>query len=149
MKIFIGSDHNGFKYKKQIIDYLNSSKYEVVDVGDKVLDPKDDFPKFASQVVDKLLSSNDQNDKAILICGSGQGMCMAANRFKGIRASLCWNVKEAFDSRNDDDSNILCLSAHQLELSEIKSITNSYLTTPFAGAPRYIRRIRQLDQLGS
>ncbi|HEY4963258.1 MAG TPA: RpiB/LacA/LacB family sugar-phosphate isomerase [Candidatus Saccharimonadales bacterium] len=148
MKIFIGSDHNGFKYKKQIIDYLRSLKYEVVDVGDKVLDPEDDFPKFASEVVDLLLSSNDKTDKAILVCGSGQGMCMAANRFKGIRASLCWNVTEAFDSRNDDDSNVLCLSAHQLNFEEIKAITSSYLNTPFAAAPRYIRRIKQLDQLG-
>jgi ribose 5-phosphate isomerase B len=148
MKIYIGSDHNGYKYKQQIIDYLRTAKYEVINVGDKVLDPNDDFPKFASQVVDKLLSGGSE-DKAILICGSGQGMCMAANRFKGIRASLCWNVSEAFDSRNDDDSNVLCLSAHQLTYEQIKPIISSYLSTQFAGAPRYIRRIKQLDQLGT
>jgi ribose 5-phosphate isomerase B len=147
MKIFVGSDHNGFKYKSQIIDYLDSLDYEVIDSGDKTLDPNDDFPKFATKVVTDLHGSEDQRNRGVLICGSGQGMCMAANRHKGIRASLCWNTKEAFDSRNDDDANVLCLSANQLSFEEIKQIVSVWLTTPFAGAPRYIRRIRQLDEL--
>ena len=148
MKIYIGADHNGFNIKRQIIDYLTSLNHQVVDAGDKILNPSDDFPKFAAQVVDKLLGSKDQDARGMLVCGSGQGMCMAANRFKRIRASLCWNTKEAFDSRNDDDSNILCLSSSQLSVAQMKQIINVWLNTPFAGSPRFVRRLKQLDSLG-
>jgi ribose 5-phosphate isomerase B len=72
---------------------------------------------------------------------------MAANRFKGIRASLCWNLEEARASRNDDDSNILCLSSRYLSLDESQAIINVFLNTAFAGAPRFVRRLQELDQL--
>jgi ribose 5-phosphate isomerase B len=108
---------------------------------------EDDFPQFAAQVVNNLRADNDPGVKGILICGSGQGMCMAANRCKGIRASLCWNVDEARTSRNDDDSNVLCLSARYIDLSETESIITTWLSTPFAAAPRFIRRLQELDSL--
>ena len=74
-------------------------------------------------------------------------MCIAANRFKGIRAALCWNQAEARAARNDDDCNILCLSARYTSLEEAGSIVSTFLATPFAGAPRFKRRINQLDEL--
>jgi len=125
---------------------LNRSGYEVVDEGDKSLQPDDDFPQFAAKTAKALLAGGT-DDKAILICGSGQGMCMAANRFKGIRASLIWDVQSAFDSRNDDDSNVLCLPASILKSERANPIVHTWLTTPFAGAARYLRRIKELDEL--
>ena len=110
MKIYIGADHNGYEYKQQLSDYLKRSGHEVIDQGNTKVDPEDDFPQFAGKVVTKLLSADDLDARGMLICGSGQGMAMAANRFKGIRAALCWNIEEARASRNDDDSNVLCLS---------------------------------------
>ena len=148
MKIFIGADHNGFEYKDKLKQALELAGHEVVDQGDLTIDPNDDFPQFATKVVEALLSAGDPEAKGILICGSGQGMCMAANRFKGIRAALCWNINEARASRNDDDANILCLSSKYLSLDEAGSIMATFLSTPFAGAPRFQRRIQQLDQLG-
>ena len=148
MTIYIGSDHNGFYYKNKLVGYLTNQGHLVVDCGDQTLDPGDDFPKFASEVVLRLLADRDHDSRAILICGSGQGMCMAANRYKGIRASLCWNNAEAFSARNDDDANVLCLSASQHSYREVTRIINVWLSTPFAGAPRYVRRIKQLDKLG-
>lgn len=148
MKVFIGSDHNGFEYKNQLTKALELAGHEVIDEGGVTLDPGDDFPQFASKVVHALLGSQDPEAKGILICGSGQGMCMAANRFKNIRASLCWNLNEARSARNDDDSNVLCLSSKYLSLEETGSIMATFLSTPFAGAPRYQRRIQQLDELG-
>jgi ribose 5-phosphate isomerase B len=148
MKIFIGADHNGFEYKGQLTQALKLAGHEVIDEGDVAIDPNDDFPQFASKVVQELLASGDPEARGILVCGSGQGMCMAANRFKGIRASLCWNLNEARAARNDDDSNILCLSSKYLSLEESGSIMATFLATPFAGAPRFVRRIQQLDQLG-
>lgn len=148
MKIYIGADHRGMEFKAAISDFLRRSSIEVVDVGDTSMDPNDDFPKFAGQVATALLGDSAPDSRGILICGSGQGMCMAANRFKGIRASLCWNLEEARSARNDDDSNVLCLSASYLSLEDAQAIMSAWLNTPFAGADRFKRRIQELDQLG-
>ena len=147
MKIYIGSDHNGYQYKQDLAAALRNGGHEVVDDGNVAIDPNDDFPQFASKVATDLLVDTDPDAKGLLICGSGQGMCMAANRFKGIRASLCWNLEEARASRNDDDSNVLCLSSRYLSIDEAQAIVSTFLQTPFAGAPRFTRRIQELDQL--
>lgn len=148
MKVYVAADHNGFEYKQQLAQFLAHSGYEVVDEGNTQQTPDDDFPEFAGRAVTALLADSDKDSRAILICGSGQGMCMAANRFKGIRASLCWNVEEARAARNDDDSNVLCLAARDSDFETAKPIISAWLRTPFAGAPRFIRRLRQLDELG-
>lgn len=147
MKIYLGADHNGFAYKQQIADFLRRSGHEVVDTGDAELDPADDFPQFASKVVQGMLGDADTQARGILICGSGQGMCIAANRFKGVRASLCWDIASAHAARNDDDSNVLCLASRQTDIKTAQAIITTWLETPFAGAERFVRRIRQLDQL--
>ena len=148
MKVFIGADHNGFEYKQQLAKALQIAGHEVVDSGDVELKADDDYPQFATQVVNALKAANDPDAKAILICGSGQGMCIAANRFKGIQAALCWNQAEARAARNDDDCNILCLSSRYTSLDEAGTIMATFLSTPFAAAPRFSRRIQQLDELG-
>jgi len=147
VKIFLGSDHAGFHLKEKVFAYLSKRNYDVEDVGDKELNPEDDFPEFAQMVAIKVLGEDDA--RGILICGSGQGMCMAANRFRGIRASLVWDEREAKLTRNDNDSNILCLPASVLgeDEAEWQKIVDAWLTTPFAGAARYVRRNRQLDEL--
>ena len=147
MKIFLGSDHRGFHLKEKIFAYLAKRGYDVEDVGDAELDPEDDFPEFAQRAAIKVLGEDDA--RAILLCGGAQGMAMAANRFRGIRASVIWDETEAEITRNDNDSNILCLPARLLENdeSEWQAILETWLTTPFAGAARYVRRNRQLDEL--
>jgi ribose 5-phosphate isomerase B len=148
MKIYVGADHNGFDYKHELIALLHGAGHEVVDAGGVTRNPDDDFPVFAGQVVHQILADNDHDDvRGILICGSGQGMCMAANRFKGIRASLCWNADEARSARNDDNSNVLCLSSKFTTIDDAKQIIDTWLHTPFAAAPRYLRRLRELDEL--
>jgi len=148
--MYIGADHNGFDRKKQLIDYLQRSGYDVVDAGDVSSRPEDDFPQFAAQVVTAMRGDSDpEQARGILICGSGQGMCMAANRFKGIRAALAFDQEEARSARNDDDSNVLCLSARYLDFDTTVGIVHTWLLTPFAGAPRFKRRIQELDELGN
>jgi ribose 5-phosphate isomerase B len=148
MKIFVGADHNGFDMKQGLIEALKRSGHEVIDQGDQERDPQDDFPQFAERVVRAIKSDADPEARGILICGSGQGMCMAANRFKGIRASLIWDVAEARAARNDDDSNVLCLPARSINLDEAARIAEAWLITPFAGAARFKRRINEMDNLG-
>lgn len=147
MNIYIGSDHNGFDYKRDLVQRLKDSGYNVIDEGDEQRQPDDDFPQFASRVVTALKADTDDSSKGILICGSGQGMCMAANRHKGMRAALCMSPEEAKASRNDDDSNILCLGARYTALEDAERIVDTFLKTPFAAAPRFIRRIKELDEL--
>jgi ribose 5-phosphate isomerase B len=148
MNIYIGADHNGYELKVKLRSFLVRSGFEVVDEGDTQQQPDDDFPQFAGRVCTALLDNGDTEARGILICGSGQGMCMAANRFKGIRASLCWNNREARSSRNDDDSNVLCLSASSLDEATMQNIVQTWLGTPFAGAARFKRRLLELDKLG-
>lgn len=150
MKIFLGSDHNGFHMKEQVFAYLAKRGYEVVDVGGKELDPEDDFPQFAQLAALKILGEEEKDDpRAILICGGGQGMAMAANRFRGIRASVIWDDYEAKMTRNDNNSNVLCLPSRVLEKDEPewKAILDVWLETPFAAAPRYKRRNMQIDEV--
>lgn len=146
MKIYVGADHNGFGLKGKLADYLKSRGYEVVDEGGSRLDPDDDFPVFAAKVAQAVLSSDDPDPRGILICGSGQGMCMAANRFKGIRASLAWDRLSAKEARNDDNANILCLPAKVLDGKEADLIVETWLTTPFANAARFNRRLKEIDE---
>lgn len=147
MKIYIGADHNGFILKAELFTWLKHAGYEIADEGDAKLQSDDDFPQFASRVVSTMLASDDKDVRGILICGSGQGMCMAANRFRGIRASLCWDASEARMSRNDDNANVLCLPARIIKAGQAESILRVWLTTPFAGASRFVRRIKELDEL--
>lgn len=147
MNIYLGADHNGFALKEKVFAYLVKQKYDVQDVGDTELDPEDDFPMFAQRAALKVLGDNDA--RAILICGGGQGMCMAANRFRGIRASVVWDPYEAKMTRHDNDSNILCLPARVVEADDQlwQDIVSTWLKTPFANATRFKRRNAQLDEL--
>jgi ribose 5-phosphate isomerase B len=149
MKIYLGADHQGFALKQKIFAYLAKHDYDVEDIGDKELDPDDDFPEFAQIAALKVIGDEDPDARAILLCGGAQGMCMAANRFRGIRASVIWDAYEAKMTRNDNDSNVLCLPARVLEDDDQKwkDIVDTWLITPFAAAPRYKRRNAQLDDI--
>jgi len=149
MKIFLGSDHNGFHLKEKLFAYLAKHGYEVADVGDREPNPEDDFPDFAQAAALKVLGE-EEDARAILLCGGGQGMAMAANRFKGIRASVVWDAFEAKMTRNDNDSNILCIPSRIFDETEDatwQGIVETWLNTPFAAAVRYKRRNAQLDEL--
>lgn len=134
--------------KEKVFAYLAKRGYDVEDVGDKTLDPSDDFPEFAQLAATKVIGDIGDDPRGILICGGGQGMCMAANRFRGIRASVIWDAYEAKMTRNDNDSNMLCLPSRILaDNDEVwQDIIDTWLTTPFASAARYKRRNAQIDE---
>lgn len=150
MKVYLGSDHNGFHLKEKIFAYLAKRDIVTEDVGGKELDPNDDFPQFAQMAALKVIGDEDTDPRAILICGGGQGMAMAANRFRGIRASVIWDAEEARMTRNDNNSNILCLPSRVLEQQDDvvwQDIVDTWLHAPYADAPRYRRRNDELDEL--
>lgn len=135
--------------KEAVAVYAAQRGYDVEDVSGKSLDPADDFPEFAHIAASKILGDPSHDARAILICGGGQGMAMAANRFRGIRASVIWDAYEAKMTRNDNDSNVLCLPSRVLADDETawKDIIDTWLTTPFAAAARYKRRNAQIDEV--
>lgn len=146
MKIYIGADHTGVEFKDKLAQALKMAGHEVIDQGSSSLDPNDSYVESASKVASELLAANDPEARGILISGSGQGMCMAANRHKGIRASLCWNASAARAARGDHNSNILCLSAGYLSLEEAGSVMATWLATAYDSSPTSARGIQQLDQ---
>jgi RpiB/LacA/LacB family sugar-phosphate isomerase len=149
--IIIGSDHRGFELKQRVKEYLKSQKYFVVDVG--CTDTKDvDYPTIVKEVVERVKGAG--HFAGILICGSGVGISMAANRYKGIRAALCHTVESAKMARQHHDFNVLCLSGNREQSiasgapddpdNAIK-IVRAFLNTKFLGDAKYRRRNEMLD----
>jgi len=150
MQIFIGADHRGFALKDKIEAYLAKRNYPVEDVGALVYDDNDDFPTFAAAAAYKVIGSDDEDPRAILLCGGGQGMAIAANRFKGIRAVVATSAEDAKVARHDNNSNVLSMPAGLMEAEDDElwqSIVDTWLTTPFSGKERFIRRNNQLDEI--
>jgi len=146
MKIFLGADHGGFDLKNKLFAYLTKNGYDVEDEGDKVFDPEDDYPQFAESVVAKVLGSEDDDPRGILICTGGQGMAIAANRHAGIRAAVVWEPHEAKDTRIDNDSNVLSLPSRIFKNEkEAFGVVETWLSTEFSGAARHVRRLKEID----
>lgn len=147
MKVYVGADHNGYGLKESLVVYLKKAGYDVEDNGDERLDPQDDYPVFAARVAKDILTSEDKEPMGILLCGSGQGMCMAANRFKGIRACLGYDRESIRSARNDDDANVLCLPARHLKKDNANLLVETFLNTPFSHVGKYQRRIKEMDEM--
>lgn len=149
MKIYIAADHGGFHLKESVEQYLTNHGYDVEDQGNHELDPEDDYPQFAARVATKVLTSEDDEPKGIIVCTGAQGVAIAANRYKGIRASVVWDAHEARMTRNDNDSNVLCLPGRLMSDSpELwQGVLETWLSTPFSRAERHRRRVKELDDL--
>jgi len=128
------------------MDFLKSSGYEVVDLGNQQYDAGDDYPDFAAQVAQRI-NFDYENSRGIVICGSGVGVDIVANKFPSVRCGLIFNSNQAFDSRNDDDTNVLALAADYIEPSEAKKIVTVWLSTPFSEAERHVRRIKKIFRI--
>ncbi len=141
--IIIGSDHAGYKLKELIKNYLNEIGEKYVDVGTDS-EESCDYPIFAEKAAKKVLST--ENTKGILVCGSGIGVSIAANKIKGIRAALCMNSELAEMSRRHNDANILCLGARYIDFETAKKIIKIFLSTEFEGG-RHERRVQEIKDI--
>ena len=140
MKIAIGSDHRGFEVKRRIVALLNQLGHEVLDVGPEGRDSVD-YPDYALQVGSAV--SEGRVERGILICGTGIGMCIAANKVKGVRAAPCHDSITAEMSRRHNDANVLCLSADLLGEELIDRMVRIWLTTDFEGG-RHAQRVGKI-----
>ncbi|RIK81990.1 MAG: ribose 5-phosphate isomerase B [Planctomycetota bacterium] len=143
MKIAIGSDHRGFTVKGKVVDLLKRLGHEVEDVGTHSIDAVD-YPDIAGDVARRV--SKRECDRGILICGSGIGMAIAANKFPGVRAAPCHDDLTAEMSRRHNDLNVLCLSADMLGEKLIDRMVEIWLTTEFE-AGRHARRVQKIDEI--
>ena len=141
VKVAVGSDHGGFEYKAKIIDYLKEHNFEYEDVGTFTKDSCD-YPIIAKKVANKVVSG--EADKGILICGTGIGMSITANKVKGIRAALCSDTFSARATRAHNNSNILCLGERVIGDCLALDIVDVWLYTEFEGG-RHQRRIDEIE----
>ena len=143
MRIAIGTDHRGFELRAKLIELLQKLGHEVEDVGTFTPDAID-YPDVAAQVASKV--SRGEVERGILVCGTGLGMCIAANKFSGVRATPCHDDITAELSRRHNDSNVLCLSADLLGERLIDRMIEIWLAAPFDGG-RHQRRIQKITDL--
>jgi RpiB/LacA/LacB family sugar-phosphate isomerase len=151
MKIFIGADHAGFKLKQALKRWLEDEGHECVDVGNAELDMNDDYPEYGYRVASSV--ALDLDGRGIIVCGSAAGVCIVANKVKGIRAVAAQSVREAKLTREHNDANVLCLAGGGivkggrglgLSLVLAKKITAAWLNEPFSRAGRHHRRVNQI-----
>ena len=140
MPLAIGGDHAGFEYKEQVLKMLAAAGWQVIDKGAYSLDSVD-YPDFAHPVAS--IVEEGKATAGILICGSGNGVCMTANKYKGIRAALCWNEEIVSLARQHNNANVLCLPARFISIEKAEAMVNVFLATAFEGG-RHERRVEKI-----
>ncbi len=142
MKIGIGADHGGFEMKQQLLKLLASERHEVVDFGNKVYDSNDDYPDFAIPLA-RAVAAGDL-DRGILVCGSGVGASVAANKVAGVRAALCHDDYSSRQGVEDDNMNVLCLGGRTMGVAVAWDCVKNFLGAKFSGAERHRRRLAKV-----
>ena len=144
MTIFIGADHRGYQLKDKLITYIQDKNIRIEDMGNYIYDPDDDFPDYAQKVAQAVLQ-NPKEHLGIVICGSGAGVCIAANRFKGIYSIVGMNPQHVIDSRRDDHINVLALAANYTTEEDAQKMIDVYLETHPVHKEKYTRRLKKVD----
>ncbi len=145
MKIFLGADHRGYELKEKIAKWLFELEYPYQDMGAPSLEMGDDFTKYTEDVAS--LVAKTEGSRGVLLCGSGVGVDVLANKFDGIRASIGKDVFQIEAGRNDDDMNILVIAADFTEEKEAKAMLIAFLETKFSGKARYERRLQEIEKI--
>ena len=149
MRIVMGADHAGFELKEYLYRRLSEDGYEIVDVGAHEFDKDDDYPDFAKAVGRAVAAG--QGDRGILVCGSGVGACVTANKIRGVRACLCHDIYSATQGVEHDDMNVLCLGGQIVGKILAAKLVHGFLSAEYIASGRYKRRVDKilaLEQLG-
>lgn len=141
--IYLAADHRGFKLKEELKKYLTEGGYEVEDMGAFEYEPDDDYPDFAFSAARKV-AENPKDNRGIFLCGSGIGMDFAANKVRGIRATVACSAEAARHARTNDDVNVITLAGDILSFTEAREIVDVFLNTEFTGAERHVRRLKKI-----
>ena len=147
MRVAIGADHGGYALKDELKAFLESLGHEMIDVGAHTLDPADDFPDFTRPLAESVASGSA--DRGIMICGSGVGASVAANKIKGIRASVCHDTYSAHQGVEHDDMNVLCLGARIVGIELARELTGAFLSAEYVPEERFQRRLDKVLDMES
>ena len=145
MRVAIGADHAGYELKLQVLPWLKAEGYEVVDLGAHELDPNDDYPDFAAAVARSLTAG--AAERGVVICGSGVGACITANKVRGIRASVCHDTFTARQGVEHDDMNVICVGGRVIGFELAKEVLGSFLGANFLPESRFQRRLDKLIEV--
>ncbi len=144
--LYIASDHRGFQLKEELKKYLTDAGTGFQDLGPFEFNKDDDYVDFAKAVAEKV-SANPEEDKGILICGSGHGMDMVANKYKGVRSALVFNERVAIQSREHENANILAIPSDWVTSEIAEFIVSFWLKADFTGEERHVRRLQKIKEL--
>ena len=139
MRIAVGGDHAGFAMKGDMVSHLETAGHHVLDLGPERYDPDDDYPDFARVVAEAVVSG--KAERGVLVCGSGVGACVAANKVAGIRASVCHDTYSAHQGVEHDDMNMLCLGARIIGFEVAREVVNAFTAARYSGEARHERRL--------
>jgi ribose 5-phosphate isomerase B len=142
MRIAIGADHGGYPLNERVIDELRTAGHDLTDFGTHDGSVPDDYPDYARKVAQAIVSGNAEI--GILVCGSGVGAAVAANKFRGIRAALCGDTYSAHQSREHDDCNVLCMGARVVGVELALEIVRAFVAARFSGEERHRRRLEKV-----
>lgn len=145
MKVILGSDHRGFALKQELKKYLLENNYKVHDVGDLIPDTPDDYPDSAYAVATEVVKDN--KNRGVVLCGSGVGVCISANKVKGIRAGFGFNADQIRAARQDDDINVLALPSDYVSKPEAIEMLVQFLTSEYKANERHNRRLNKIKQI--
>lgn len=143
--IYLGADHRGFELKNRLYKRLVDEGYQVTDLGSHHFDPGDDYVDFARKVAEA--TAAEEPNRGILLCGSGAGVDMVANKVPGIRSALAFDAARAKQAREHEDANVISLPADILDEESAWEIVQTFLKTPFSGEQRHIRRLKKLEEV--
>ena len=142
MRVAVAADHAGYALKGEIVSWLESEGHQITDLGAHDLDPDDDYPDFAVAVAGTV--SKGEAERGIVVCGSGVGACITANKVKGIRACLCHDTYSAKQGVEHDDMNVICVGGRIIGIDLTKAVLQAFLGACFIPEPRFQRRLDKM-----
>ena len=145
MTVYISSDHRGFNLKALLVEFMKAGKYDVRDLGPDHYDHDDDYPDFAARVAEKV--AVEPGSRGIVICGSGGGVSIVANKYKGIRAVIGFSPDQAKATKVDEDTNILALSSDFVSAEHSRDVAEAWLKAEFSGEERHKRRLQKIKEI--
>jgi|TARA_B110000116_G_scaffold136924_1_gene118820 ribose 5-phosphate isomerase B len=145
MRISVAADHNGYELKNEISEILKRYGHDVIDIGPHSLDPLDDYPDFAKPLAKSV--SSGETDRGIMVCGSGVGASVAANKVKGVRAAVCHDIYSAHQGVEHDNMNILCLGSRIVGTELVRELVSAFISAEYTNEERHARRLNKVIEM--
>ena len=145
MRISVAADHNGYELKNEITEILKRDGHDVIDMGPHDLDPLDDYPDYAKPLAESV--SSGETERGIMICGSGVGASVAANKVKGVRAAVCHDIYSAHQGVEHDDMNVLCLGSRIVGAEVVQELVSAFISAEYTNEERHARRLNKVIEM--